>query len=252
MDMAPADWFADEALWAATYPFLFPESRFADARAEVEHILALVSRGTGAVLDLACGPGRHSVILAQRGFQVTGVDQSAVLIGKARERAADLNVAVEWVHADMRAFRRPASFDLALNLFTSFGFFRDDADNQRVLENVAVSLKPGGVFVLDTAGKEVLARSFSATASTEIPDGLVIHRRTVVDSWSRLETEWIILQGGTNQSFRFGHWIYSAREIASMFRRAGFADVQVSGDFTGAPYGPSASRLVVVGRTAGS
>jgi SAM-dependent methyltransferase len=251
MDHVPADWFADEALWDATYPFLFSEARFAAAGAEVEHILALAGRRDGSVLDLACGPGRHSLPLAQRGFEVTGVDHSAVLIGRARERAAELDVAVEWLRADMRAFRRPASFDLALNLFTSFGFFRDDADNQRVLENVAASLKPGGVFVLDMAGKEVLARIFNATASTEIPDGLLVHRRTVVDDWSRLETEWIILQRGATQSYRFGHWIYSAREIVGMFRGAGFVDVQVYGDFTGAPYGPAASRLVVVGRTAG-
>lgn len=248
MDRAPDDWFADEAFWLATYPFMFSESRLAAAEGEVKQILALARADRGSVLDLACGPGRHSLVLAQRGFSVTGVDHSAFLISRAQERASKLGVAVEWVQADMRAFRRRGSFDLALNLFTSFGFFRDDADNQRVLTNVAVSLRPGGVFVLDVGGKEILARIFEATASHDLPDGLVIHRREIIDDWSRIQNEWILLQGTTVRTFRFGHWIYSGREIHSMFAQAGFAEVRLYGDFAGSPYGPKADRLVVVGR----
>lgn len=242
------EWFADEAFWRTTYRFMFSESRLAAAADEVASILALVGRADGAVLDLACGPGRHSLLLAARGFAVTGVDRSAYLLERARERGGELGLDVEWVEADMRDFRRPDSFDLALNLFTSFGFFRDDADNQRVLENVATSLRSGGAFVLDIAGKEVLARIFNPTASREVEDGLIIHRRTVADGWNRLENEWILLLGGTSHRFRFSHWIYSGREITGMFQQAGFADVQLFGDFQGRPYGPDASRLVVVGR----
>jgi SAM-dependent methyltransferase len=255
MSAATDEWFADEEFWATTYPFMFPESRVAAAADEVEQLLALAGLGGGAgaagaaVLDLACGPGRHSVQLARRGFAVTGVDRSAFLLGRARARAAEAGAAVEWVQSDMRDFVRPAAYDLALSLFTSFGFFRDDADNQRVLDNVAASLRPGGTFALDVAGKEVLARIFNPTASREIPDGLIVHRRSVVDGWSRMQNEWILLRGGAARTFRFGHWIYSGREIEWMFRRAGFTAVRLCGDFLGAPYGPEASRLVVVGRT---
>lgn len=242
------EWFADEAFWITTYPFMFPESRFEAAGREVDQVLALAQRTHGAVLDLACGPGRHSVPLAQRGFTVTGVDRSAFLVGRAQARATELGIAVEWVQADMRSFRRPGAFDLALSLFTSFGYFRDDAENQGVLDNVAASLRPGGVFVLDMAGKEVLARIFNPTASRETQDGLVVHRRTVMDGWSRLQNEWILLQGGTARTFRFSHWIYSGREIERMFQQAGFLEVRLCGDFLGAPYGPGADRLVVIGR----
>lgn len=245
---AGQEWFADEAFWTTTYPFMFPESRMEGAAGEVGQVLALAGCGGGAVLDLACGPGRHSVELARRGFAVTGVDRSAFLLGRARERAREAGVEVEWVHADMLGFRRPGSFDLALSLFTSFGFFADDADNQRVVDDVAASLRPGGVFVLDVAGKEVLARIFNPAAIRDIPGGMMIHRRRVVDGWSRMENDWIFLEGGTARTFRFAHWIYSGREIEGMFRRAGFAEVRLCGDFGGAPYGPEASRLVVVGR----
>jgi len=241
-------WFADEAFWIATYPFMFPEKRIAAADSDVEQILALGQRVSGNVLDLACGPGRHSVSLAQRGFTVTGVDRSPFLLGKARARAAELNARVEWVHADMRTFSRPAAFDLALSLFTSLGYFADDTDNQRVLNNVAASLRPGGVFVLDMIGKETLARIFSPTTSREVPSGLVIHRHKVIDDWSRLENDWILIEGESTRTFRFRHWIYSGREIERMLRDAGFADVRLYGNYLGIPYGSEATRLVAVGR----
>ena len=246
------EWFADDAFWEATYPFMFPESRFAGAADEVDRVLALTGMAPGAggaALDLACGPGRHSLALASRGFAVTGVDRSAFLLDRARARAAESDAAVEWVHADMRDFARPRAFDLALCLFTSFGYFADDAENQRVLARIAASLRPGGVCVLDVAGKEVLARIFRPADVRDVPGGMVVHRRAVEAGWSRMRNEWTLLQGARARTFRFAHWIYSGRELALMFERAGFVDVRLCGDLAGAPYGPEAGRLVVVGRT---
>ena len=247
MTSANDDWFADEEFWIASYPFMFPDRRVEAAEHEVEQILALTRHTKGAVLDLACGPGRHAVALARRGFAVTGVDRSAFLLDKARLRASELDLDIEWVHEDMRAIRRPATYEIALSLFTSFGFFHDDADNQRVLDNVAGSLKPGGAFVLDMLGKEILARIFTPTSSTERSEGLVVHRHRVTDDWSRMDNEWILLQHERPRTFRFAHWIYSAREIEWMFRKAGFAEIRVFGSLAGTPYGPDAERLVVVG-----
>jgi len=85
---------------------------------------------------------------------VTGVDLSDKMLGIARARALREGVSVEWLREDMRVFRRPGAFDLCLSLFTSFGFF-NDRENQRVLDNVGVNLKEGGILLLDlrNAGK---------------------------------------------------------------------------------------------------
>lgn len=250
MSDSETDWFADDAFWRETYSFMFTDARLAAATSEVEQIMTLAECSDGRVLDLACGPGRHSVAFARRGFEVTGVDRSPFLLERARANARDAGVEVEWTQADMRGFRRPRAFDLAICLFTSFGFFRDDHDNQQVLTNVAASLAPGGAFVLDVLGKEVHARRYMATTSRDLPDGVVVHRHQIVDDWTRIQNEWIILRDGASRSFHFSHWLYSARELSDMFRRAGFAQVRVYGDLAGAPYGADASRLVVVGRTA--
>lgn len=252
MSDSEIEWFADEAFWRDTYSFMFPDSRLAAAASEVEQIITLTGCDNGRVLDLACGPGRHSVAFARRGFRVSGIDRSPFLLERARANARDADVDVEWIESDMRDFRRRDTFDLAICLFTSFGFFREDADNRQVLANVAASLEPGGVFVLDLLGKEVLARKFSSTTSHDLPDGVVVHRHRIVDDWTRIENDWIILRNGAQRTFRFSHWLYSARELKEMLFGAGFAEVQAYGDFAGATYDAVATRLVVVGRMASS
>ena len=243
------DWFADEEFWATTYDFMFPEACIAAASEEVEQILALSSTdGPARVLDLGCGPGRHSIALANLGFNVTGVDRSEFLLQRAIRRSADERIDVEWVRSDMREFVRPAAYELALSLFTSFGFFRDDAENQRVLENLFTCLVPDGALVLDVAGKEILAKIFEATSSCDVDGSVVVQRHRVVDGWSRMSNEWIWIQEVGVRSFCFDHWIYSGREMQQMLRSAGFKEVKLYGDLLGHPYDVNARRLVAVGR----
>src|SRR5437879_6135958 len=142
-------WFEDESFWRDFYPFMFSEERVAIGDEQVAQVLALAGVDAGAALDLCCGPGRHSVALAKRGLTVTAVDRSAFLLGKARERASAAGVNVEFIEEDMRRFRRPGSFDLICNLFTSFGYFESEGEDLEVLRNIRESLKPGGVFVID-------------------------------------------------------------------------------------------------------
>jgi 2-polyprenyl-3-methyl-5-hydroxy-6-metoxy-1,4-benzoquinol methylase len=123
--MADSDsaWFADDTFWEHSYPFMFGDDKHAAAEEEVRRIEELSGTRAGSVVDFGCGPGRHTVQFARRGFAVTGVDRTTFLLNEAKRRAAAAGVEVEWVQADMRDFVRPAAFDLALSLFTSFGFF---------------------------------------------------------------------------------------------------------------------------------
>jgi SAM-dependent methyltransferase len=243
------EWYDNDELWVATYPFLFPPATFERAPEEVRQILDLAGCSQGAVLDLCCGPGRHAIPLAKLGFHVTGVDRTGFLLDKAWMRATDVSADVEWVNQDMRRFVRPDSFDLAICMFTSFGYFDDPSDNLTVLENVCTSLKASGTFVLDVSGKEILARIFEATGSTKLEEfGLIVQRRSVTDDWSRMHNEWILINDAHARSFEIDHWIYSGGELKDLLRAAGFAEVRLCGDLTGGPYGPKASRLVAVAR----
>src|SRR5258708_21961032 len=123
--LGEASWFENETFWEATYPFIFTEERFTTAEADVAELAKLTGTPFRKVLDLCCGPGRHSIPLARQGAHVTAVDRSPFLLQKARERAASEELNIEWVQADMRSFVRQDSFELVINLFTSFGYFGD-------------------------------------------------------------------------------------------------------------------------------
>jgi SAM-dependent methyltransferase len=243
------EWFENEDFWSDFYPFMFPAERFAAARDEVERIITLTLCNSGNLLDLCCGPGRHAVEFAQRGFCVTGVDRSSFLLDRAREHAAAAGISVEWVMEDMRNFVRPTTFDLACSLFTSFGYFQHEQEDLRVLSNMHRSLKPDGVLVIEALGKERLARTWQNSLCNELADGsLVLQRPQVRDDWSRIRSEWTLVKDGRARSFQFEHFIYSGRELKDRLLNCGFKQVDLFGGLQGSPYDLDALRLVAVAR----
>src|SRR5262249_31310442 len=110
-------------------------------------LIAWLQPASGSsILDLGCGSGRHSRYLASMGFDVTGLDLSAESINQAR-KAERSNL--HFNRQDMRQPFGTGAFHYVFNLFTSFGYFEDPAENLTVIQNVARSLKPGGHLVLD-------------------------------------------------------------------------------------------------------
>ena len=242
--------FKSEEFWRDTWDFVFSEQRFAAAPDEVSSLLELAGfpqEGEEHVLDLPCGPGRHAVELARRGMRVTGVDRTPYLLDAARKHAAEQSVEVEWVEEDMRRFRRDGAFDLALNLFSSFGYFETPDEDFKVLENFAACLQPSGKLVLDLFGKEGLAERFQPTVSFDLPDGgVLVDRHEIRDAWGSVHTTWHVIRGEKTSTYRFQLRLYSARELQDLLKRAGFVDIEIYGNFKGMSYGPGAERLVIV------
>jgi len=244
-----AEWHENEAFWIDTAPVMFTKERWAQAVEEVAQLSKLMDIAEGAsVLDVGCGPGRHALEFAKRGYRVTGVDAIAPYLNEAESKATERNLDVEFVQADMREFRREGAFDAAVNMLTAFGYFDDPADDRRVIDNIFANLKPRGVFVMDFMGKEILARIFRERDWSEHENGLVLlEERKVGGAWDRVDVRWILLQGETRKEHHFKLRLYSASELVTMFTTAGFVDVCAHGSLEGAPYNQEAQRLVVVG-----
>ncbi|MCK4807119.1 MAG: methyltransferase domain-containing protein [Candidatus Aegiribacteria sp.] len=242
------EWFEHDDFWELTYPFMFPETRNEKAEEDVLSVLSLSRIETGDVLDLCCGPGRFSIPLARMGYSVTGVDTTGFLLDIARNRASLENVEVEWVEEDMRGFLRPGSYDLVLNMFTSFGYFQNHSDNMKVLANVNESLRQGGKFVMEIMGKETLASIFHPVTDVETDEGLLlIQRHKIEDGWNRIENDWLLIDNDRVLGrWKFSHWVYSATELRNMLRDAGFSNVEVYGNLEGTPYNSDSGRLIVV------
>lgn len=242
-----ADWYDNDAFWEETGPALFTEERWQAAVPEVQQILELVKVPPGAtVLDMGCGVGRHAIEFARHGYRVTGVDRTAKYLREAKNKAGEQGLDVEWVEADMRRFRRDGAFDLAVSMLTSFGYFPNAADDRRVAENLFASLQPGGVFVMDLMGKEVLARQFRRQDWQEQPDGtMLLEQRSVKDGWGTLEMRWIVIRGEDIRQHRFELRLYSAAELQALLEGIGFVDVTAYGSVKGTPYDDNAERLVL-------
>jgi SAM-dependent methyltransferase len=148
------DWTLD--YFDDPYTELHPFPDAAQTDREVETLLTLLPPGPARVLDVGCGPGRHALRLAQRGYRVIGVDTSLRFLAEARADAQDL-AEIEFLQLDMRSLNFEAEFDAALSLFTAWGYFSDQ-QNQQILERVARALRPGGRLIMDLAPRDWLVR----------------------------------------------------------------------------------------------
>ncbi|HVZ41644.1 MAG TPA: class I SAM-dependent methyltransferase [Candidatus Kapabacteria bacterium] len=201
-------------------------------------------------LDLACGPGRHAVALAERGLLVTAVDLSPTLLAYARAEADAEGLSIRFVRSDMRAIAFESEFDLALQLFTSFGYFDDHADDALVLRRVRNSLLPGGFYALDLINEQQLRATLVAQSTKEV-DGVTIREERRIAN-GRVEKRMTIpVSGGTTREFTESVRLYSPDEIEGMLFDAGLEPVEWFGSYDGDRYDPARSeRMLVLSRRA--
>jgi len=242
-------WHEDDTFWSTFYPAMFPERRWAAAEEEVRLVSQLLELEAGCrVLDLCCGPGRHTLALARAGFRVTGVDRTEAYLAVARERAEAEGLEVKLCRSDVRTFHCEGEYDAAISLFTSFGYFDDPSDDRQVLENLRMSLRPGGRALLDMSGKEVLARVFQPRSWSEVDNGgMLLEERAVEDGWERIRNRWVLVRDGEEHEGTFTVRVYSGVELKALMLAAGFTRVDLYGSLQGGPYDDTARRLVAVG-----
>ena len=243
-------WHEDDAYWETFGPMMFGQHRWDAAPTEVEQLIALTGiEADCSLLDLCCGPGRHALELARRGFEVTGVDRNPAYLAEAQRRADAESLDVTFIREDMRSFCQPDSFNAAINMFTAFGYFEDEDENRQVAANLHRSLKDSGKLVMEMRGKETLARDFRERDWHRGEDGsIMLEERKPTRNWTWIENTWILLEGESRREFALSLRIYSAAELAALLMDAGFSSVDAFGGLDGSPYDHQARRLVVVAR----
>ena len=144
--MAITAWFKD---WfnSPYYHQLYFQRDEAEASAFIDKLINyLQPKADAEMLDVACGKGRHSIHLAEKGFTVTGIDLSEDSIKEAKENETS---SLEFFVHDMRLPFRINYFDYAFNFFTSFGYFKTRREHDNAVRTIAQSLKPNGILVMD-------------------------------------------------------------------------------------------------------
>jgi len=241
-------WHEDDSFWETWGPLMFTSQRIANAADEVDKVINLLKIEPEArILDLGCGIGRHALELARRGFQVTGVDRTRSYLDQAKKQASKEGLVIEFVQDDMRTFSRTESFDGVISMYTSFGYFEDAEDDHRVTTNVCDSLKPGGVFIIETHGKETLSRIFQERNWVE-EDGVIwLQERKVLQNWGWMWNRWIMFKGNERTEGEISHRLYAGTEMVTLLTGCGFSRVDIYGNLDGNPYDHKAQRLIAVG-----
>ncbi len=219
---------------------------------EVDFVVSVLGLKSGdRVLDLCCGQGRHAVLLADQGIDVTGQDQSAEYLQDARAAAEQHGVDLPLVNGDMRTIPFEGHFDAVINMFTSFGYFESEADDRRVLVEISKALKPGGQVLLDLINREWVIANNQPMEWRENDDGTVIlERRELNLQTSRNHVTFTFIDRDAQRRQSVGHQIrlYTLTEIVQMMAAAGLTFERAYGGFDSEQYTPTTRRMVVIAR----
>ena len=187
------------------------------------------------VLDLCCGSGDHSIELAKRGYNVTGLDINGTLLQKANDKARALRVDAHFIQGDMRSLPFTDAFDAIINLDGSFGFLDSEVEDEAVYQEVYSALKSSGIFVQQLGNLLAFVRTIQTSRGTRLPDGLsVIEERSFNVLSSRLTAVCsLYYPDGRRSQFDVDMRMYTPSEVTRMLRHAGFEVEVVAGELDG-------------------
>ena len=230
------EWFGEE------YLDLYAHRDDQEADRHVDFLQAQFDQHPRAVLDLACGAGRHTAALRRRGYRALGLDLSKVLLAEARE--------LPRVNGDMRCLPfDEASFDWVLNFFTSFGYFESDAENDQVLAEMARVISPGGRILMDLFNREhVLSRLVPHERQSVRGQEIEIERwydpeRERINKRIRIQTS-----PETTRSFLESVRAYRPQEVHAAIDRVGLEMEKTFGGFSGEPFDEDSSRFILIAK----
>jgi SAM-dependent methyltransferase len=233
-----------ETAFADLYRLIYPHRDDDSAEAEVGALCsALDIRGIGVrVLDVCCGGGRHAAAFARRGALAWGMDLSSHLLGRALERG---ELAGRLVRGDIRALPFAPAFDLVVNLFTSFGYFREERENQRALAEMMRVLRPGGRLVLDHINRAYVEHNL-VEADEKITGAYHIRQRRWMDG-NRVRKTITVTDGkGHCVEWKEDVRLYHCGELITLLGECGGDRIELWGDFSGVPLTPDSRRMIAV------
>jgi SAM-dependent methyltransferase len=238
------EWFKD---WFNTEEYLnvYRHRNEEDAKELVELILEKIDIPlNGKVLDLACGPGRHSILFAKRGYKVSAVDLSKNLLKVAINNAGKSNADVNFIEADLRNLCIKPKFDLVVNLFTSFGYFEDDKENFKLFVRSFYFLNDNGYFVLDFFNKDYLEKNIVPKSEGYIAQSKIIQERTI--EGKRVVKKITILNNGNKRCFMESVRMYSKDELITGIENSGFKVERLFGDVRGRTFDLETSPRIII------
>ncbi|MDF1569162.1 MAG: methyltransferase domain-containing protein [Spirochaetaceae bacterium] len=251
-ELKSQNWWSDGEFWQDFKPLMFDKERVEDASGDVDSVIALTgARAPSKVLDVGCGPGRHSVELARRGFHVTGIDIHEPYLREAEKASCQLERNPRFLKEDMRDFSFDEPFGGAISMFQSLGYFDDPEDDLRTCRSIFNALESGGWLIVEMDGKEVAASNFEERTWLERDGRLILLEYSADAAWTRLRNRWMFRDtDGSWHETEFSYRLFSALELGRLLEEAGFSSIEFFGGMDARPYDQNARRLVALAKRA--
>jgi len=199
------------------------------------------------LLDLCCGAGRYSIALAKKGCQVIGLDLSEFLIERAKRDSQKSGVVVDFIIRDMRDIPYTDYFDGVFNMFTSFGYFRKDAENERVIQAVSVSLKQNAWFILDLLNRDFVFENFVQSDICTKGEVTIEQYRYFNKETNRIEKDIKLKKNGVCKKYKESIRLYSKNEIETIFRKYRLTTEFIFGNYDGSSFNSKSPRMILIG-----
>ena len=199
---------------------------------EIDFLLSKIDLPDQAhILDVGCGPGRHSIELALRGYQVVGIDPSATMIEAAQSRASNAGVEPVFLQVAGEVFKTNKKFDTALCLFTTLGQINDRIDNSSLVFQVASALRPTGYFIVEVPHLKWVKKNLKPVDHFDDGD-IATHIFRNFDPIKRVVTEEfkLISEAGENH-YLLKYRLYSQADIVELLKNAGFNIIAIYGGY---------------------
>ena len=209
------------------YHILYKHRDFEEARAFMNRLNDLFNfKPDQKILDLACGKGRHAIYMNSKGLDVVGVDLSPKNIEEAKKHE---NARLHFYVHDMRAVFRESEFDFVLNLFTSFGYFETDKENEDAICATAKAIKPGGHFIIDFLNPKLVINKM-VPCEEKVIDGIHFKISRRFDSGYILKDIDFEAEG---KAYFFQERVQAIRkeEFIGFFDKAGLDLKEIYGDY---------------------
>lgn len=222
---------------------------------EAEQVVDLIEASTdltpdASILDVGCGRGRHARVLARRGYEVTGIDLSERSITEARTRAGAEGLDITFRVQDMRDPMGTAAYDAVVNLFTTFGYFKADADHVQALRHMARALRSDGWLVQDFLNAPHIIDTLEPE-DVRVENGVTIEQRRTIDD-GRINKTITLRKEGESRTFRESVRLFTLDDFKSMYQRIGVDLVDTYGSYDGDDYTSDSPRLIMIARNSTS
>lgn len=211
------------------------------------------------VFDVGCGTGRHVLSLATKGIHVDGLDISPISVGEAQKATNLLQLEIpkpELYIDDARELpqKHPelaGHYSLAINLFSSFGYYESDEEQLTLLRGINHILQPKGALLLDLPNKDFILQHFSDESEFTIDDLTARVTRRYDFNISRIETKTTVTDGQTEDVMNVAINLYGYADITKLLQEAGFSIEKVARDFQNEefnPQDPNCKRMLILAR----